>query len=76
MMAFAQQGENDFLAKLTEITGANLANDQFGVSELAREMGMSRSNLHRKVRSAHGTSVSQFINQLRLKKAMELLTGT
>jgi TolB-like protein/AraC-like DNA-binding protein/lipopolysaccharide biosynthesis regulator YciM len=75
-MVLTQPGENEFLAKLTEITLANLANEQFGVSELAREIGMSRSNLHRKVKSIHGTSVSQFINQVRLKRAMELLTGT
>ena len=73
---FTKPGENEFLAKLTEVILANLANEQFGVSELARGMGMSRSNLHRKVRSIHGTSVSQFINQVRLKRAMEMLTQT
>ncbi len=62
-----------FLKQLTEITKTNLSNSQFGVSELAREMGMSRSNLHLKVKKAAKISVSQFINHVRLKKAMELL---
>jgi AraC-like DNA-binding protein len=61
------------LERLTEITKANLTNSQFGVSELAREMGMSRSNLHLRVKKVAKISVSQFINQVRLKKAMELL---
>ncbi len=64
---------HDFLERLTAITEANLTNAQFGVSELAREMGMSRSNLHIRVKKLRKTSASQFINQVRLKKAMELL---
>ena len=71
-MAFTRSGEEGFLKKLTELTEANLANEQFGVSELAREMGMDRSNLHRKVKSITKTSVSQIIRQARLKRAMEL----
>ena len=71
-----QSGENDFLRKASEITEANFVNEHFGVSELAREMGMSRSNLHRKVKSATKTSVSQFIRQVRLNQAMELLRQT
>ncbi|MGM0620316.1 MAG: helix-turn-helix domain-containing protein, partial [Bacteroidota bacterium] len=65
--------DHDFLKQLTEITESNLANAQFGVSELAHELGMSRSNLHRKVSNAANISVSQFISRVRLKKAMELL---
>lgn len=65
--------ENGFLKKLTEITESNLTNAQFGVSELAREMGMSRSNLHLRVKKLTKLSASQFIKQIRLKKAMALL---
>jgi len=68
--------EVQFLKKLTELTEANLTNEQFGVSELAREMNMSRSNLHRKVILITKTSVSQFIRQHRLKRAMEMLQQT
>ena len=65
-----------FLKRVTDIIETNLTNEQFGVSELAREVGMSRSNLHRKVKSASKTSVSQFIRKERLKRAMELLKQT
>jgi TolB-like protein/AraC-like DNA-binding protein/Tfp pilus assembly protein PilF len=68
--------EEQFLKKLTELTEANITNEQFGVSELAHEMNMSRSNLHRKVISITKTSVSQFIRQHRLKRAMEMLQQT
>ena len=75
-MSSPESSENDFLTKLTEITETNLTNPQFGVSMLARELGMSHSNLHRKVNSITKISVSQFINHVRLKKAKELLRHT
>jgi len=50
-----------------------MANEQFGVSELADALHMSRSNLLRKVKKETKLSVSQLINQVRLKKAMDLL---
>jgi TolB-like protein/AraC-like DNA-binding protein/Tfp pilus assembly protein PilF len=63
----------DFLTKVTDIIEENMTNEQFGVSELAREIGMSRSNLLRKIKKLSKLSVSQFISQVRLKHAMELL---
>ena len=65
--------ENDFLSQLTVIVDKNISNEQFGVSELAEEMNMSRSNLLRKVKKSTKLSVSQLISQVRLKRAMELL---
>lgn len=64
---------NDFIQRGTAIVESKLDNEQFGVSELAREMGMSRSNLHRSVKSALNKSASQFIREIRLQKARELL---
>ena len=68
--------DNEFLIKLTEITEANLTNPQFGVSMLAKELGMSRYNLYRKVNEITKITVSQLINQIRLKKAKEILRHT
>ncbi|PWD97869.1 helix-turn-helix domain-containing protein [Marinilabilia rubra] len=66
----------DFLQKITEIIEDNISNEQFGVAQLAGKTGMSRSNLLRKVKKLSGLSVSQFIRQVRLKQAMELLRET
>jgi len=68
--------KNDFLNKTTEIIEENISNERFGVSELARETGMSRSNLLRKVKKLTKISVSQFIRQVRLKNAMGMLRQT
>ncbi|MEQ8530640.1 MAG: helix-turn-helix transcriptional regulator, partial [Imperialibacter sp.] len=67
---------NDFLTQLTVIIGDNLSDENFGVSELASEVNMSRSNLLRKISKLTKLSASQFIRQERLKKGMELLRQT
>lgn len=69
----AHSNHNDFMQKAISIVEANLSDERFGVSELARDLGMSRSNLHRSVKSVTGKSVSQFIREIRLKKAFQLL---
>ena len=65
--------KNDFLKKITEIVENNISDENFGVSELAREAGMSRSNLLRKVKTLTDLSVSQFMRKVRLQHAMDML---
>lgn len=67
---------NKFVERLTEVITANLTNDQFRVEELAREMGMSRSFIHRQLKKLTSQSVSHFIRKIRLDKAMEMLRET
>ncbi|BAX81436.1 hypothetical protein ALGA_3136 [Labilibaculum antarcticum] len=64
-----------FLKKLTLVIEENLTNEQFGVKDLAKEMSMSRSQIHRKLKALTQQSISKFICEIRLKKAMELLQG-
>ena len=61
------------LDRLNEAIENNLDNEQFGVEELAKESGLSRSQLNRKLNSLTGQSASQLIREFRLKKAKELL---
>jgi TolB-like protein/AraC-like DNA-binding protein len=68
--------KNEFLIELNLIVEQNIGNEQFGVSELADAMNMSRSNLLRKVKKETNLSVSQLISQVRLNRAMELLKTT
>ena len=49
-------GEHDFLNKITVVIQDNLSDERFGVSELASEIGMSRSNLLRKIKKSSGLS--------------------
>ncbi|WP_224995935.1 helix-turn-helix domain-containing protein [Cesiribacter sp. SM1] len=72
-MQNATAADNMFLDQLTEVVEKHIADENFGVSELAIAVGMSRSNLLRKVKQSTNLSVSQFIRQVRLQKAMILL---
>ena len=62
-----------FLNRLISIVEANLNNEQFGVSELAEKMRLNRSYIHRKLKSISKKSVSEFIREIRLRKAKQLL---
>ncbi|HYQ56140.1 MAG TPA: helix-turn-helix domain-containing protein [Draconibacterium sp.] len=70
------QNGQEFLARLSKIVEANLSDEHFGVSELAKEIGLSRSQLYLRVKSITKKSVSQFIREIRLNKALELLRQT
>lgn len=65
--------ENDFIKQIKALINENISDENFGVSELANAIGMSRSNLLRKIKKSTNLSASQFIRQIRLQKAMELL---
>ncbi len=64
---------SDFIVKAEAIILENISNEQFGVSELAEVMNMSRSNLLRKIKKDTQLSASQFIRQVRLIKGMEMV---
>ncbi|MBW6537219.1 MAG: helix-turn-helix domain-containing protein [Mariniphaga sp.] len=65
--------EQEFVKRLTKIVEANLQNEQFGVSELANKLNCSRTILYRKVKFYSGKSISAFIREFRLQKALEKL---
>ena len=67
---------SDFLDQAKGLVLDEISNEQFGVSELANEMNMSRSSLLRKIKKHTGLSASQFIRNLRLDKAKELLSDS
>lgn len=65
--------QHDFLSEITGIIEKNVEDEQFGVSELAEAVNMSRSNLLRKIKKETELSASQFIRKVRLEIAMDLL---
>ena len=64
---------DSFYEKLALIVEANLENEHFGANELVQEVGLSRSQIHRKLKSISGQSVNQFVREIRLRRAHELL---
>ena len=62
-----------FLKRLEETIEENLDVKDFGVDELGKEIGMSRSQIHRKLQALTGKSASRYIRSHKLTKARELL---
>lgn len=68
-----QPAEKVFMQKLMDILEKHISNEEFNVSELSTEMGMSRSQLHRKLMGLIDMNASNFIRNYRLKRSRELL---
>lgn len=62
-----------FLSRFKEYIYSNLANSELNITTIKNEMNMSRTQLHRKVKSLTGLSTTEFIRTIRLKRASELI---
>ncbi len=65
--------DKKFVNDFAGIVEQNLANENFSVDEIGREIGMSRVQLYRKVKALLECSVTDYILSRRLKKAKYLL---
>ena len=64
-----------FLRKVAAVVEQRMGDENFSVEELGQEVGMSRSQLHRKLTALTNQSPSDFIRYMRLHRAMALLQG-
>ncbi|MEO7881015.1 two-component regulator propeller domain-containing protein [Mucilaginibacter sp.] len=62
-----------FLENCIVIVERHIMDENFSIKVLASEVGMSHSNLYRKVKSLSGHTINSFIRYIRLRKAAELL---
>lgn len=65
--------DRDFIQKFMVYIGEHYARQDFQVVDLCQEFGLSRSQIYRKVNALLGESISDCIQNIRLKKAEELL---
>lgn len=66
-------GSQAFLDKISKIIEENLNNEKFGIEDLTQELNMSRAQIYRNIKKIKNVSISQYIREFRLRKAMELL---
>ncbi len=67
--------DEKFLYRISNLIEKHIADYNFSVDIFAKEMGMSRMQLHRKLHAVTGQSASDFIRNFRLKRAAKLLQG-
>lgn len=65
--------DEKFITKLEGILEKELANANFSAEDFASNIGMSRMQLHRKLKTLLGVSTTEFLRNERLKVATELL---
>lgn len=65
--------DQKFLEDVMRIVEANLPDENFTIDKLANEIGISRSNLNRKLRALINKSSNQFLLSVRLQRAADLL---
>jgi AraC-like DNA-binding protein/tetratricopeptide (TPR) repeat protein len=61
------------LRKAIEVVEQNMNNPAFSVDDLAKELNMSRTNLHRKIKATTAFPPGELIRSIRLRKAAMLL---
>jgi len=65
--------DKDFLEQSMDIIEKYMSKPDFDVQLFVDEIGMSRTVLYRKLKAVTGLSVNEFINTVRLKRAVQLL---
>jgi len=72
-MNLSFSSEKEFIAKLSEMVLANLGDENFGVEQLVEKSGLSSSVIRHRLKTISKKTISQFINEVRLQKALEML---
>lgn len=67
--------DNYFLNRVNTIIEDNIENEFFTVDLLAKQIGLSRSQLHRKLKQISNHSTSEYITMVKIRKATMLLSA-
>jgi ligand-binding sensor domain-containing protein/signal transduction histidine kinase/DNA-binding response OmpR family regulator len=65
--------DNEFIKNILTYINENISEPELSVEVLASKVFLSRSQLYRKIKTLTGVSVNEFIRNVRLEKAKELI---
>ena len=65
--------DEQFIGKVQDVLDTHLTDSEFSMEQFSELMGMSRMQLHRKLKALTGLSTSEFVRTQRLKLAASLL---
>ena len=65
--------DEDLMNRVMKAINANMDDSDFNVEALCDEVGISRTQLHRKLKEMTGVSTAEFIRNIRLNEAARLL---
>ena len=64
--------DRKFIRQINDLVEKNIDNSDFSVTDITRELSISRSLLYTKMKAVMGISIGDFIHQRRMKKACSL----
>ena len=65
--------EEKFMFKVVEVIEKHLSEEDFSIEQFGKEVGMSRVQLHRKLKALSGKSASNYLRSIRLSKAKNMI---
>ena len=68
-----QDKDQELMDRVMKSVNANLGNSDYTVDQLCSDVGLSRSQLHRRMKELTGISTTTFIMNIRLEQAARLL---
>ncbi len=68
--------DEEFLNKVIELVNQNIDNANFDIEQFSRSLGVSSSQLYRKIKGVAGVSPNEFIRTYRLRQAAKMIIET
>lgn len=68
-----EDGDKDFLESNIRFLEENISKEKLAVDDFARQLGMSRTAYYNRMKALTGLSPIEFIRQMRIKKALQLI---
>ncbi|MEZ4849023.1 MAG: ATP-binding protein [Bacteroidia bacterium] len=68
-----ESADKQFLSRVITVIETYMADENFTIEDLSQEVGLSRSQLHRKLKGLVDQSPSVFLRTIRLKRAKQML---
>jgi len=65
--------EEKFMSKVLEVIEIHFSEEEFSIEQFGKEAGMSRVQLHRKLKALTGKSASNYLRSVRLSKAKKMI---
>jgi signal transduction histidine kinase/DNA-binding response OmpR family regulator len=65
--------DEQFLSRVMMVIEEHLSEEEFSIEEFGKDVGMSRSQIHRKLKALTGKSTSVYLRTVRLAKAKQMI---
>jgi signal transduction histidine kinase/ligand-binding sensor domain-containing protein/CheY-like chemotaxis protein/AraC-like DNA-binding protein len=67
-----ESSDEKLMNRIIKVMSENISNPDFGVEELGREVGLSRTHLYRKLKQFTNHTAIEFVRNMRLQRAAQL----